>query len=160
MMEVLDYSPPTSTGMSPSIGHSTSAVPTGSDALKGTKKLKLSAQGGSMASRASTGSKKAVKEAASTAALMNLQGTINRLTDSLTTTFSVTDESRISDDRARALQVMQEEEGLSNEDKLVLMHAFMRSPPVCGTYLQIASPDLHLSFLQSVVRQAKENITI
>ncbi|KAG0692610.1 hypothetical protein DFH29DRAFT_1045473 [Suillus ampliporus] len=98
-----------------------------------TKKAKLSAQGGSNGGGGSnktraTSSKKAIKEAASTAALMNLQGTINRLSDSITTSFTVTDESRISDERSCALQNMQQEEGLLTEDKLSLMHAFMRSP--------------------------------
>ncbi|KAG0701556.1 hypothetical protein DFH29DRAFT_1000095 [Suillus ampliporus] len=115
-------------------------------AYSDTKKAKLLVQGGSNGGGGSnktraTSSKKAIKEAASTAALMNLQGTINHLSDSITTSFTVTDESRISDERSRALQNMQQKEGLSTEDKLSLMHAFMRSPI-------------------SVIMEAKQSITL
>ncbi|KAG0695325.1 hypothetical protein DFH29DRAFT_1005582 [Suillus ampliporus] len=113
------------------------------------KKVKLSAQGGSNSGGGSnkihvTSSKKAIKEAASTTVLMNLQGTINCLSDSITTSFTVTDESCISDERSHALQNMQQEEGLLTEDKLALMHAFMRSPIICATYLEIMQSKLHL----------------
>ncbi|KAG0691772.1 hypothetical protein DFH29DRAFT_883750 [Suillus ampliporus] len=129
------------------------------------KKVKLSAQGGSNSGGGSnkihvTSSKKAIKEAASTTVLMNLQGTINHLSDSITTSFTVTDESCISDERSHALQNMQQEEGLLTEDKLALMHAFMRSPIICATYLEIMQSKLRLRFLQSVIMEAKRSITL
>ncbi|OAX43080.1 hypothetical protein K503DRAFT_766177, partial [Rhizopogon vinicolor AM-OR11-026] len=87
-----------------------------------------------------------------TAAWMNLQSSIDRLTDSLITSFPTTDESRMADERARARQSMEEEEGLSNDEKLTLMHVFMRDQAVCHTYLEVM-PELRLAFLKSIVRQ-------
>src|SRR6267154_1574409 len=66
------------------------------------KKPKLSARASSSKLHASAGtSKKAAKEAASTAAWMNLQGSINHLTDGLTS-FATTDESRAADETSCA----------------------------------------------------------
>ncbi|OJA07701.1 hypothetical protein AZE42_01862 [Rhizopogon vesiculosus] len=89
---------------------------------------------------------------ASTAAWMNLQASIDRLTDTLITSLTTTDESRTADERARAQQSMEEEEGLSDDEKLTVMHVFMRNQAVCHTYLQVM-PELRLAFLKSTVKQ-------
>ncbi|KAG1806381.1 uncharacterized protein HD556DRAFT_1436348 [Suillus plorans] len=146
---LFDRSAPLST-TSTSMSHVSSAL---SD-----KKLKLSTQG-SGKSRASS-SKRAVKEAASTAAVMNLQGTISRLADTLNLAFGSTDESQLADDRSRALQAIQEEETLTGEDKLVLVHAFMRSPVICSTYIQIMEVDLRATFLRSIINQMKQTLNL
>ncbi|KAG2136152.1 hypothetical protein BD769DRAFT_1664504 [Suillus cothurnatus] len=95
-----------------------------------------------------------VVDTTNTAALMNLQGTVNHLSDVITTSFTITDESHISDERKRAMHHMQQEEGFSADDRLALTHAFMRSPVVCGTYLDITIPKLCQAFLHSVIVEA------
>jgi len=118
------------------------------------KKPKLSARASSSKLHASAGtSKKAAKEAAGTAAWMNLQGSINHLTNGLTS-FATTDESHAADETLRALEVMQNEEDLSVKDKIVLMNAFMLNQKICSTYLH-SKPALKLPFLLSIIRQAK-----
>ncbi|KAG2111491.1 uncharacterized protein F5147DRAFT_651173 [Suillus discolor] len=122
------------------------------------KKLKLSTQG-SGRSHASS-SKRAAKEAASTAAVMNLQGTISCLADTLNLVFGSTDESQLADDRSHVLQAIQEEETLTGEDKLILVHAFMRSPVICSTYIQIMELDLRTTFLRSIIEQTKKTLNL
>jgi hypothetical protein len=131
------------------------------------KKVKLSAKGrslgGSVAATTKTqasASNKTIKDATNTAALMNLQGTVNHLSDVITTSFTITDESRISDERKCAMHHMQQEEGFAADDRLALMHAFMRSPAVCGTYLNITIPKLCQAFLRSVIVEAARVIPL
>jgi hypothetical protein len=128
-----------------------------SDALSD-KKLKLSTKGSSR-SHVSSG-KRAVKEAASTAALMNLQGTVNRLVDSLSKAFLSTDEARVADDRSTAMLALQNEDSFMDEDKIVLVHAFMRAPVICSTYNQLTQENLCLTFLQSIIEQAGANFNL
>ncbi|KAG2029181.1 hypothetical protein BDR03DRAFT_987928 [Suillus americanus] len=105
-------------------------------------------------------SNKGIKEAANTAALMNLQDTINHLSDSITTSFTVTDESHVANERLRALQSMQDEEDLLLDDKLALVHAFMRSPITCSSYLNITQPELRISFLCSILVEARQVVNL
>jgi len=78
-------------------------------------------------SRKST-SKKAEKEAATTAAArMNLQGSINRLSDALTMAMTATDGSRVAEESSQALEGIQNDENLSADDKIVLLNAFLRN---------------------------------
>ncbi|KAG0695730.1 hypothetical protein DFH29DRAFT_879837 [Suillus ampliporus] len=119
------------------------------------KKLKLSTRGGSAmlcVTSQCTGSK-ATKDAVSTAAFMNLQGSINRLTDSLETSMSKTDESQVADERSQALDIMQDDECILASDKVTLMNMFARSPAVCSTYL-LSRPENRIPYLESVLRQA------
>ncbi|KAJ8584765.1 hypothetical protein M405DRAFT_865958 [Rhizopogon salebrosus TDB-379] len=101
-------------------------------------------------------SKKASQEAANTAGWMNIQSSINRLTDSVTTSFTVTDESCATDDRSHALQNMQQEEGLSTDERVSLIHVFMTNPTACNTYLNITLPELRLPFLKSMIPKNSE----
>lgn len=131
---------------------STTSTSQMSDALSD-KKLKLSTKGSSR-SRVSSG-KRAVKEAASTAAIMNLQGTVNRLADSLAKAFSSTDEARVADERTTAVLALQNDDSFTDEDKIVLMHAFMRAPAICSMYNQLTQENLRQTFLQSIIEHAK-----
>jgi hypothetical protein len=157
------YTPTSETAMS-GMPRASSDVP---QAPSDSKKVKLSAKGrsvgGGVAATTKTrvsASNKTIKDAANTAALMNLQGTVNRLSDVISTSFTVTDESRISDERKHAMHHMQQEEGFSVDDRLALMHAFMRSPAVCGTYLDITIPELRQAFLRSVIVEAARVIPL
>ncbi|KAG1719098.1 hypothetical protein EDB19DRAFT_1919347 [Suillus lakei] len=96
---------------------------------------------------------KATKDATSTAALMNLQGSINCLMDSLGNTLASTDESWVVDERSQALAMMQDDERILPADKATLMNVFTRSPPICATYLS-SKLENHLPYLESVIRQA------
>ncbi|KAG2033026.1 hypothetical protein BDR03DRAFT_985280 [Suillus americanus] len=128
------------------------------------KKLKLLVQGKKHSTigtnKTCVTSNKGIKEAANTAALMNLQGTINHLLDSITMSFTVTDKSRVADARSHALQSMQDEEYLSLDDKLALVHAFMRSPITCSSYLNITQPELHIPFLHSILVEARQVVNL
>jgi len=104
-------------------------------------------------SRRST-SKKAEKEVATTAAWMNLQGSINRLSDGLTMAMTTTDESRVAEESSQALEEMQNEENLSADDKIVLLNAFLQNARICTVYLK-TKPELKLSFLRSIIQQMK-----
>ncbi|KAG0698637.1 hypothetical protein DFH29DRAFT_877864 [Suillus ampliporus] len=123
------------------------------------KKPKLSTCGGSTVLRVTsqrTGSK-ATKDAVSTAAFMNLQGSINRLMDSLEMLMSKTDESRVADERSQALDMMQDDERILASDKVTLMNIFTRSPVVCSTYL-LSRPENCVPYLESVLCQAANGV--
>jgi hypothetical protein len=90
---------------------------------------------------------------------MNLQGSINRLTEGLTMSFATTDEGRLADESSRAMQEMQDEEDLSDDDKVVLMNTFLLNARICGMYLN-SKPALRLPFLRSIIQQAKGALTV
>jgi hypothetical protein len=127
------------------------------------KKLKLSTRGGSSISRVTsqrTGTKATMdttNNAANTAAFMNLQGSINRLTDSLETSLTKTDDGRVADERTQALDMMQDDERISPSDKVTLMDVFARSPAVSSTYL-VSRPENRTPYLESVLRQAANGV--
>ncbi|KAG1888101.1 hypothetical protein F4604DRAFT_1916016 [Suillus subluteus] len=100
-------------------------------------------------------SKKNVQDTADTAVLMNLQGTINRLSDSLNTNFS-TDEACVAEHRSCALKLMQSATGISKDDKVILMHVFMTNTAGCDTFLDVDDPELCEAFLQSMIARAKQ----
>lgn len=109
--------------------------------------MKFLAQGGGEGSSGTnrtcvTTSKKAIKEAERTTALINMQGTLNYLSDSIISSFTVTDKSHVSNERLYALQSLQVEEDLSNKEKSTLVYAFKRSPIVCVTYLELTQLSL------------------
>ncbi|KAG1805935.1 uncharacterized protein BJ212DRAFT_1486077 [Suillus subaureus] len=119
------------------------------------KKPKLSVYGGSTMSHVTgqcSGSK-AAKDTASTAAFMNLQGSINHLMGSLGYMLASTDESCVLNERSQALAVMQDDECILLTDKVTLMNVFARSLPICATYLSSKLKN-HLPYLQSVIYQA------
>jgi hypothetical protein len=97
--------------------------------------------------------KSTVQDTASTAVLMNLQRTINHLSDSLNTSFSTSEETHVADSRSRVLKIMQSEPELSKEDKVVVINIFMNSPAVKtllnrwsgGAWLQLMRCALYLS---------------
>ncbi|KAG1723797.1 hypothetical protein EDB19DRAFT_1915908 [Suillus lakei] len=127
------------------------------------KKPKLSTRGGSSISRVTsqcTGTK-ATKDTANntvnTAAFMNLQGSINHLTDSLEMSLTKTDDGRVADERTQALDMMQDEERISPSDKITLMNVFARSPAVSSTYL-VSRPENRIPYLESVLRQAANGV--
>ncbi|KAG1721645.1 hypothetical protein EDB19DRAFT_1917172 [Suillus lakei] len=66
------------------------------------KKPRLSTTSGKTCPSASK--KTTVQDTANTTVLMNLQGTINRLSDSLNTSFSASEETRVADIRTRAFK--------------------------------------------------------
>ncbi|KAG1799994.1 uncharacterized protein BJ212DRAFT_1488174 [Suillus subaureus] len=119
------------------------------------KKPRLSAHGGSPISCVASNqmSSKAAKDAASTAAFINLQGSINCLTDSLHLSVANSEETRVVDERSQALAFMQDEEGILPVDQITLMNVFSRSPVVCSTYLS-AKVENCVPYLQSVLVQA------
>lgn len=123
-------------------------VPSESDS----KKLKLT---GTSRRSSGNGGRKG-KDAASAAAWMNLQGSINRLTDGLTTS-TVTEDSRVADETRRALDSMQAEEDLSHDEKIVLLNAFLLNARICTVYLS-TTPELRIGFLRSIIQQVKHNI--
>ncbi|KAG1842825.1 hypothetical protein C8R48DRAFT_765561, partial [Suillus tomentosus] len=139
--------------LSPSTAQTTSLVDS-SHASNVDKKPKLSTQGKSQAGRSHKGSK-AAKDAASTAVFMNLQGSINSLTDSLRTSASNTDqnETRVLDERLQAVLAVQEEEPITEDESVTLMNVFARSPAVCAIYLA-AKPERRVPYLRSVLDQA------
>ncbi|KAG1753363.1 hypothetical protein EDB19DRAFT_1903020 [Suillus lakei] len=100
--------------------------------------------------------KTTVQDTANTAVLMNLQGTINRLSDSLNTSFSASEETHVADSRSRALKSMQSEPELSKEDKVVAINIFMNSPAACDTFNDIEDPELCMAFLHSIIARAKQ----
>ncbi|KAG1865995.1 hypothetical protein F4604DRAFT_1928301 [Suillus subluteus] len=120
--------------------------------LESEKKPRLSTASGK--TRPST-SKKTVQDTANTAVLMNLQGTINCLSDSLNTNFG-TDEARIAEHRLRALKLMQSATGILKDDKVILMHVFMTNVAACDTFLDVDDPELREAFLQSMIVRAKQ----
>ncbi|KAG0704329.1 hypothetical protein DFH29DRAFT_873759 [Suillus ampliporus] len=117
------------------------------------KKPRLSMTSGKTCPSAS---KKNVQDTANTAVLMNLQGTINRLSDSLSTTFAGSDEARVAENRTRALKLMQSDLEFSKEDKVIVINIFMMSPAACGTFLDIEDPELRMAFLHSIITRAKQ----
>ncbi|KAG1836428.1 hypothetical protein C8R48DRAFT_838809, partial [Suillus tomentosus] len=139
--------------LSPSTAQTTSLVDS-SHASNVDKKPKLSTQGKSQAGRSLKGSR-AAKDAASTAIFMNLQGSINSLTDSLRTSASNTDqnETRVLDERLQAVLAVQEEELITEDESVTLMNMFARSPAVCAIYLA-AKPERRVPYLRSVLDQA------
>lgn len=84
---------------------------------------------------------------------MNLQGSINRLSDGLMV-MTATDESRVVDESSRALEEMQNEENLSADDKIILLNAFLQNARICTVYLK-TKPELKLLFLRSIIQQVK-----
>ncbi|KAG1788646.1 uncharacterized protein HD556DRAFT_1529848 [Suillus plorans] len=139
--------------LSPSTAQTTSLVDS-SHASNVDKKPKLSTHGKSQAGRTRKGSR-AAKDAASTAVFMNLQGSINSLTDSLRTSASNTDqnETRVLDERLQAVLAMQEEELITEDESVTLMNVFARSPAVCAIYLA-AKSERRVPYLRSVLDQA------
>ncbi|KAG1759997.1 hypothetical protein EDD22DRAFT_955374 [Suillus occidentalis] len=127
------------------------------------KKLKLSTCGGSSISRVTsqcTGTKATMdtaNNAANTAAFMNLQGSINHLTDSLETLLTKTNDGRVADERMQALDMMQDDECISPSDKITLMNVFTRSPAVSSTYL-VSRPENRIPYLESVLHQAANGV--
>ncbi|KAG0698590.1 hypothetical protein DFH29DRAFT_1002677 [Suillus ampliporus] len=117
------------------------------------KKLRLSTASGK--TRPST-SKKNVQDTANTAVLMNLQGTINRLSDSLNTNFSTTDEGRVAEHRSRALKLIQSTTEISTDDKVLLMHVLMTNPAACDIILDVDDPELRVAFLRSMIVCARQ----
>ncbi|KAG1863202.1 hypothetical protein DFJ58DRAFT_725099 [Suillus subalutaceus] len=116
------------------------------------KKPRLSTASGK--TRPST-SKKNIQDTANTAVLMNLQGTINRLSDSLNTNFG-TDEAHVAEHRSRALKLMQSATGISKDNKVILMHVFVTNAAACDTFLDVDDPELHEAFLESMIARAKQ----
>ncbi|KAG1786692.1 uncharacterized protein HD556DRAFT_1530908 [Suillus plorans] len=139
--------------LSPSTAQTTSLVDS-SHASNVDKKPKLSTHGKSQAGRTRKGSR-AAKDAASTAVFMNLQGSINSLTDSLRTSASNTDQNktRVLDERLQAVLAMQEEELITEDESVTLMNVFARSPAVCAIYLA-AKSERRVPYLRSVLDQA------
>jgi hypothetical protein len=82
---------------------------------------------------------------------MNIQSSRNCLTDSVTTTFTITDESHATDDRLHALQNMQQKESLLTDEQVLLIYVFMTNPAACNTYLNITLPERWLPFLKSMI---------
>ncbi|KAG1855662.1 hypothetical protein DFJ58DRAFT_727477 [Suillus subalutaceus] len=125
------------------------------DSASSEKKPKLSAHGGSTMSRVASqcNSKAAMEVAGNTAAFMNLQSAINHLTDSLSKSMTNTDESWVADERSQALAIMQDNEEITPEDKVILMIVFGRSPSTCATYVS-SRPENRLPYLRSVIHQA------
>ncbi|KAG2140622.1 hypothetical protein DEU56DRAFT_941592 [Suillus clintonianus] len=127
------------------------------------KKPKLSTRGGSSMSRVTSqrtgtkATKDTANNAANTAAFMNLQGSINRLTDSLETSMTKTDDGRVADECTQALDMMQDDERISPSDKVTLMNVFARSPAVSSTYL-VSRPENCIPYLESVLRQAANGV--
>ncbi|KAG1890999.1 hypothetical protein F4604DRAFT_1913811 [Suillus subluteus] len=100
-------------------------------------------------------SSKAAKDATSTVVFMNLQGSLNRLTDSLHMSASNTDENDtwVSEERVQAMNFMQEEDDISDDEQITLMNVFSRSPSICSVYLA-AKPEKWVRYLKSVLAQA------
>ncbi|KAG1719401.1 hypothetical protein EDB19DRAFT_1836763 [Suillus lakei] len=127
------------------------------------KKPKLLTRGGSSISRVTSqrtgtkATKDTANNAANTAAFMNLQGSINRLMDSLEMSLTKTDDGRVADECTQALDMMQDEECISPSDKITLMNVFARSPAVSSTYL-VSRPENHIPYLESVLRQAANGV--
>ncbi|KAG2082782.1 uncharacterized protein F5147DRAFT_783177 [Suillus discolor] len=140
--------------MSPSTAQTTMSLVDSSHASNVDKKPKLLTHGKSQAARSRKGSR-AAKDTASTAVFMNLQGSINSLTDSLRKSASNTDQNktRVLDERLEAVLAMQEEELISEDESVTLMNMFARSPAVCSIYLA-AKPERQIPYLQSVLDQA------
>ncbi|KAG1724116.1 hypothetical protein EDD22DRAFT_853867 [Suillus occidentalis] len=123
------------------------------------KKPKLLTCGGSSILRVTsqcTGTK-ATMDTANTAAFMNLQGSINRLMDSLETSLTKTDDGQVADEHTQALDIMQDDERISPSDKVTLMNVFVRSPAVSSTYL-VSRPENCIPYLESVLRQAANGV--
>ncbi|KAG1803051.1 hypothetical protein EV424DRAFT_1351628 [Suillus variegatus] len=97
------------------------------------------------------------KDAASVAAWMNLQGSINRLSDGLTTSMTVTEDSRVADETTHALDSMQAEEELTHDEKIILLNAFLLNARICTVYLN-TTLELRIGFLRSIIVQVKHNI--
>jgi hypothetical protein len=105
----------------------------------------------------SASKKTTVQDTASTAVMMNLQGTINRLSDSLNTSFSsASEETCVADSRSHALKGLQSELELSKEDKVVAINIFMNNPAACDTFNAIENPELRMAFLHSIIARAKQ----
>jgi hypothetical protein len=94
-----------------------------------------------------------------TSAMMNLQSALNRLIDKLSMSLNnpTTDDNRVADERSRALELMQDEEQLDTEEKIMLMTVFAKSPAICATCIS-SRAEYRLLYLQSVVRQAQRHI--
>ncbi|KAG2093527.1 uncharacterized protein F5147DRAFT_657422 [Suillus discolor] len=140
--------------LSPSTAQTTTSLVDSSHASNVNKKPKLSTHGKSQAGRSHKGSR-AAKDAASTAIFMNLQGSINSLTDSLRKSASNTDqnETGVLDERLEAVLAMQEKELISEDESVTLINMFTRSPAVCSIYLA-AKPERRIPYLRSVLDQA------
>ncbi|KAG2351455.1 hypothetical protein BDR07DRAFT_1501396 [Suillus spraguei] len=124
------------------------------------KKQKLLTASGK--TRPSAPKNDAVPEAANTAVLMNLQGSINYLLDSLNKgPFSLTDDARVAEHRSRAVKVIQSSADLLVDDKVLLMHVLMANPAACDTILDIDDLELCSAFVHSIVARAKqETVTL
>jgi hypothetical protein len=98
-------------------------------------KKQKSSRGGTPSSR--TSQRSTVKgDKTNAVAMVAIQNSISHLSDTLVATLSNTDESRVADERRRALQILQyEEEGLTIDEKVALAHIFENRPGVTATYL-------------------------
>ncbi|KAG2074975.1 hypothetical protein BDR04DRAFT_1115423 [Suillus decipiens] len=124
------------------------------------KKQKLLTTSGKMHSSAPKND--AVPEVVNTAVLMNFQGSINYLLDSLNKgPFTLTDDTCVAEYRLCTVKVIQSSADLSVDNKVLLMHVLMVNPAACDTILDIDDLELHFAFVHSIVTHAKqETITL
>ncbi|KAG1822060.1 uncharacterized protein BJ212DRAFT_1477889 [Suillus subaureus] len=103
-------------------------------------------------------SQKTIQDTTNTAMLMNLQGTINHLSDSLNTNFG-TDNAHVAEHRSCMPKLMQLAAGILKDDKVVFMHVFMMNAAACGTFLDVDDPEPCKAFLQSMIIHTKQENT-
>ncbi|KAG1871759.1 hypothetical protein DFJ58DRAFT_837080 [Suillus subalutaceus] len=62
-------------------------------------------------------------------------------------------ETRVSEERVQAMNFMQEEDDISDDEQITLMNVFSRSPSICSIYLA-AKPEKRVRYLKPVLAQA------
>ncbi|KAG2344203.1 hypothetical protein BDR05DRAFT_999357 [Suillus weaverae] len=125
--------------------------------LESEKKPRLSTASGKMhPSAPKSMSKKNVQDTANTAVLMNLQGTINCLSDFLNMNFNATDEAHTADHQSCTQKMVQSSMNIMVDEKVLLMHVLMGNMAACDTIIGIEDPELLVAFLHLLIICARQ----